>query len=362
MNRNKNVDILRVAAILVIMVYHAYVICGMPWTARTYIHTLLNFGGELGVTLFFALSGFGIYMSLDRKHKAQALPTWWSFMKARCKRIMPQYYFCIFVLLLFPSAHLLSVEGLKHIGAYIFFIQNLFLETHGSINGALWTMATIFQFYLIAKWLYLMMNKHPFVGCIGAAALTVGSKMIIYNYVLPCFDFGGSGYFVYGRQLISALDNFVFGMAAAKIINSEWLKEKNKNSLYILGTVLTLCSLVLLVITTLDLSVKGPYGGSIRGYAGHTWLAFLFALLIVGISMMPQIKGGLSKIVQFLAKYQYGIYLWHMPVIVSLKNSSPLFQYLAIHNFSVFAIALIMVIIGIGYLTSKGIDMAFAHL
>lgn len=359
MNRNRNVDILRDGAILVIVLYHAYVLCGTPWTAHTRLHTILSFCGELGVTLFFLLSGFGIYMSLDRKRETKGLPSWKSFMKSRAKRILPQYYFCIMILLIFQSAHLLSADGWKHIAAYVCFVQNLFVDTHGSINGALWTMATIVQYYLIAKWLYLAVQKKPVLSCAASVAISVVSKYIMYTMFIPAFQMEGSAYFVYGRQLPCALDNFVFGMAAAALVKSEWFAKRSKGCLYAAGSVLTAGSAVGLIAAAFVLSQRGIYGNSMTGLLGHTVLAVLFLILIVGISMLPQIQGIPAKAVQFLAKYQYGIYLWHMPMIISLYQSSPFFQYLAQHSFSLFATGLIIVIIGVGYITSKAVDAAF---
>ena len=74
MKRIKNIDLLRAGAILYIMLYHCYVLSGQPWQAHTAIHTILTLGGEVGVTLFFLLSGYGIYHpSLLRKKEAVSL-------------------------------------------------------------------------------------------------------------------------------------------------------------------------------------------------------------------------------------------------------------------------------------------------
>lgn len=74
MKRIKNIDLLRAGAILYIMLYHCYVLSGQPWQAHTAIHTILTLGGEVGVTLFFLLSGYGIYLSsLLRKKEAVSL-------------------------------------------------------------------------------------------------------------------------------------------------------------------------------------------------------------------------------------------------------------------------------------------------
>ena len=89
MKRIKNIDLLRAGAILYIMLYHCYTLSGKPWHAHTAIHTFLSFGGEVGVTLFFLLSGYGIYLSLASAEERGHLPNWGSFMKKRCRRIMP---------------------------------------------------------------------------------------------------------------------------------------------------------------------------------------------------------------------------------------------------------------------------------
>ena len=70
MKRIKNIDLLRAGAILYIMLYHCYVLSGQPWQSHTALHTLLTLGGEVGVTLFFLLSGYGIYLSLSSSEKA----------------------------------------------------------------------------------------------------------------------------------------------------------------------------------------------------------------------------------------------------------------------------------------------------
>lgn len=131
MKRIKNIDLLRAGAILYIMLYHCYVLSGQPWQAHTAIHTILTLGGEVGVTLFFLLSGYGIYLSLSSSEERGCLPGWRAFMKKRCIRIMPQYYVCVTVLLIFMSTQMFSNEGFRHILAYYTFTENFSPVTHG---------------------------------------------------------------------------------------------------------------------------------------------------------------------------------------------------------------------------------------
>ncbi len=354
MKRNKNVDILRAAAILIIIVYHAYALTGYPWSSHVRLHRLLSFGGEVGVTLFFVLSGYGISCSLSSQDRRGSLPSWGSFMKKRCLRIMPQYYFCIVFLLLFQSQAWISGQGLKHILAYGLFGQNLTITTHGSINGALWAMATIFQFYLIALPLFRLVRKNWLVTSLGAIGVTIASKYVIYHLLLAPAAADGTAYFVYGRQLISALDNFVLGMAAALVAEKLARREKARRGWLSLVGILFLLAAV--VATAYWYNSHGLYVDALRGYVGHSLLALLLTGLVLVAAISPEAPGILTRPGSFLAKYQYGMYLWHMPLIVSLVNGSPAFQKLAAHSFPAFAVSILALAGLVGVFLTKCID------
>lgn len=355
MQRNRNVDYLRVFAIWMIVVYHCYVLTGSPWSEHQKIHTLISFGGEIGVTLFFALSGFGIFWSLYRKENRNQRINWRSFMKQRCRRIMPQYYACICVLLIFQSTGLVGKSGVKAIVTYLTFTQNLFIDTHGAINGALWSMATIFQFYLVAPWLYRMVKRNWFASGMLSVAFTIISKIVIYHIILPQCHMEGVAYFIYGRQLVSALDNFVLGMVAAKVAILLAEQKKNNSIMGIIGTIVVVCMLAGIPYIS---STKVVYGDTVYSYIVHSVLAILLSLLIVFVSIWPILSNDFDipgKIIDFYAKYQYGIYLWHMPLIICLYNGSPLFQFLIAKGFIFFFVAIGVAVTIVGYYSTKWI-------
>ena len=64
MKHNKNIDLLRALALLQILFYHAWVVSGTPNFLPAIFTPPLQLSGEIGVTVFFALSGFGIYCSI----------------------------------------------------------------------------------------------------------------------------------------------------------------------------------------------------------------------------------------------------------------------------------------------------------
>ena len=350
--RNRNVDILRALAIIIIVAYHTYALGGYPYAEHANLNCLLSFGGELGVTLFFLLSGYGIYCSLERGEQNGKSLRWTEFMKRRCMRIMPPYYICLVVLLVFQSYSMISAEGVPTIIAYACFGQNLFVSTHGAINGALWALATIFQFYLIAPFLHKAIKKNWIAATTISVLITIISKFVIYYFVLVGQD--ATAFFVYGRQLVSALDNFTFGMTAA-VIAKKVLNRRKEYTVYgVIGVIILIPVTVGLCFV---LSKRGIYADNILGYVGHTILAFALMLLIFFASIAIQAKGKITSLLDWIAANQYGIYLWHMPLIAILGNGAPAVTYLRGNHFAVYMIVMLIVSVIFGGYYSKGVDL-----
>ena len=101
--RNRTIDFFRAIAILSVLFYHFYYLCNYPYQSVPVIHRILSSGGEIGVTLFFIISGYGICGSLMRMEQTDGSVSWKKFMKKRFVRILPQYYGSIIVLLLITS-------------------------------------------------------------------------------------------------------------------------------------------------------------------------------------------------------------------------------------------------------------------
>ena len=61
MRRNKGLDIVRAFAVMAVLIYHFYVLVdNTRYLSYPLLHKLISIGGEVGVTLFFIISGYGI--------------------------------------------------------------------------------------------------------------------------------------------------------------------------------------------------------------------------------------------------------------------------------------------------------------
>ena len=133
-----NVNFLRAAAALLVLVYHVVELG--PWPAFPTDGVFLLFRvGWVGVDLFFVISGFVIGLSAIRLYRDGDRYYRWTFMRRRLARIVPLYLVtCIaFLVLVRPPFLQLSWEKIAvQIGSHLLFLHNLHPWLHGAINGA----------------------------------------------------------------------------------------------------------------------------------------------------------------------------------------------------------------------------------
>lgn len=321
MKRNYNMDIIRACATLSVVLYHCWVRTNMPMTGLHVLDLLVSLGGEIGVTAFFMLSGYGIYSSL-RAMESQGEIHFGTFMKKRVLRIIPQYYMCLLVcLLLLDGSIEWSAYSIANIATHALLIHNLFATYCSGINYILWTMGVIFQFYLIAIVLYKGINKWKLPFALGSIVFTVVAKYAVFHYL----QFKGSDpsfYFIYGRQLFTALDNFVLGMMVAYMIHFQTRKIKQ------IGAVLLSVISVGLIIGVCALGSR--YGIHTVNWSGYLWHSELAIVLSVFSYAFSQIQISwnhvVPKIFLWISKYEYTIYLYHMLTIDTFVNKNATLQ------------------------------------
>lgn len=323
MSRNKNVDVFRACALLTVIIYHCWVLTGSRPFAFSWLTNFVALGGESGVTAFFVLSGFGIFSSLDSMANRGGI-NYPAFMKKRFVRIAPQYYLSILVVLLIADSQYFSDYGIKSVVTHLFFVHNLFPDCAGMINGALWTMGVIVQFYIIAPILYKAFRKFGGWMLLLSIIFTVLCKYTLFDIILPYMGKSdGSVLFFAGRnQLFSVIDNFCVGMYVAWII-----KYKKQKIGYKPAMIITVISVGLLILFS---SIGVKYGVNTNNWSGYIWhsvVAIIIGAIVYGISYLKTLDDNwLYKKFLQLAHYEYGIYVWHLLIFYNLINHSPWVQ------------------------------------
>ena len=316
--RNYNIDLFRAFSILLIIIYHSWVLLGSISLPYLWIDTIIKLGGEIGVTSFFALSGYGIYCSLANKEEKQLSLKKWIYK--RCIRIMPHYYICLILCIGFMSgAYYLSIEHVGDILTHFLFIHNLFPTYFGEINGVLWTMGVIVQFYFISIPLYKLMKGHEHLFFISSIIFTICVKTFIYRIVLVHFGVEDSLTFYAGRQLLTSLDNFTAGMYVAYLLNVKEISLKRSSS-----AILLISSIIVMYLVCRVGLIYGIHTLNLSGYSWHSLLTITITGIMVGISFIPLAHiQPLYNLGLLIAKYEYGIYLWHLLLIRNMLEKAP---------------------------------------
>lgn len=303
-------DLMRAIALFLVMIYHGWVLEGQPRLPGQFAKFYIQHGGEIGVTAFFVLSGFGITLSLIRNEEKHGRVALKEFYKGRVIRIVPNYYFALFLVIILSSTQeMITKFGLKNIVLHLVFLHNWDINTHGGIITVLWTMGTIVQFYVLAPFIYKAVKRFPVMSAIASIAIAIGTQCVLFHYIIPAYSTNPGAYFVYSREVITALDNFVLGMSAAVLIK----KVNYRNPVFLMGL---LVMLVLIPVWSYIGANHGIYSDNVSGYVWHSGLAIILTFMMCfGILSGIGFNSSVFKPILFVAANEYGIYIYHYEIM-----------------------------------------------
>lgn len=271
--------------------------------------------GWMGVDLFFVLSGFLITGILV---DTRANPGYYkNFLVRRVLRIFPLYYFFLIVFFIgLPLSSLHNqVEHYTYLDSNQFwfwaYIQNWLFVTDShypeiNIISHFWSLAIEEQFYIV--WpivVYFFSGRNLKTACI---ALIIGS--ILFRTYLY---FQQASWIVIYESTFTRLDGLAIGALIALLIREEkgrQLLEKWMPLVLILSASIVLS----IIIITGNYYVNNPLLQTV----GYTLIdLFCGGLLVILVSSSPIafIKGIFdNRLLVFLGKYSYGLYVYHKPV------------------------------------------------
>lgn len=353
MERNKNVEMFRGILILYMLIYHYMV--SIPQITLPYL--VKESFGQFALIGFFVLSGYGTYCYFSSKGETIHFIT---YIKRRLLSILPQYYFSIFLILVLTSQITLwSGKGLVKILETIFLLQNF--DTTNNINGVTWTIAVLFQLYLLALPLYKLLKKYGIFAWLTIGACSLALKRCIFYYI-GTHEIDPLYYVVTSIRLpFTTIDLFLTGMLAAyisiKLKDKQWEKKVS-------NIVRMVICLGMTVLYHIGFNAYALYTG---GLWQNRWTACIWHLLIaiwLGIMLIVLSNAILGyqspfgRIIQFIAKYEYGIYLWHM-VILGTFQTFGVSWFVILSEKAPYCLVPVMILIAalIGYLStviSKG--------
>ena len=317
-----HVNLLRAFAALSVVVYH--LIEHYAWEGFPAGYGLIWFRiGWMSVDLFFVISGFVIGWSLIQLHARQShfLPLAREFLIRRAGRIMPLYLLTMVAYAIFSGPHLLNLSTWPHWLTHLFFIHPLLPQTFGSINGVNWSVGIEVHFYLFALLTSpFWVKRKPLTLLIIGILLAWSLRAIGWHYA-QLHEFSNQHLFQLMVQMPMMLDEFAVGVALALLIH-HYPPERWPGSLRQQGVALMVGFLLTL---TLSLQLYWQDSGYWHNPAlvifWRTSLALAFALLVAFCIWLPAFKKPplLYRAAYYLGDISYGIYLWHLPVILWWK-------------------------------------------
>jgi peptidoglycan/LPS O-acetylase OafA/YrhL len=153
-------DGVRGLAILFVITFHVTYMTQekvLDWHSNPLAMSILMAGGT-GVTLFFVLSGFLLFMPYAKALLfAGRWPLARTFYLRRIMRIWPGYYLSLIVIALIKQRDLFLPQNWNRLGLYLSFFMDSSRLTFRLLDGPYWTLAIEWQFYLVLPLLMLIL-------------------------------------------------------------------------------------------------------------------------------------------------------------------------------------------------------------
>ena len=314
---------LRFIAAFVVIIHHLEQIklfFGLP--SLFYRWHFIKIVGELGVTLFFTLSGFLItYLLLAEKERFGTV-----FVKAfyirRILRIWPLYYLII-ILGLFVLPHIpyfqipVYTEGVHYrFGTKVFLYGILFpnvvynLYDYMPYLAQTWSIGIEEQFYLIWPWLMKWSRRYLLV------LLTIVFSILLITNILYLFadhsvDISQAST---KTKIITVAYRFFsllrISCMAIGGIGAYFLYTDNQAVLRLLFQPSMQIVTLISVLSLMFFGVEVPL-------VNHEFYALFFIILILNLAANPKSLFNLEfKWLDYLGKISYSIYMWHGIAII----------------------------------------------
>ena len=312
-------DFMRVFSIAFVAWYHIW---QQSWLAPQLKAGVLSLdlspqvrAGYMFVDLMLLLSGFLLYLPYanDRERPAG------EFYMKRAIRILPSYWFCLAVMVLFavftpdftdPS------RLMKDLLAHLSFTQNFFLFSYTAtrLNVVLWTLAVEVQFYVLLPLIAPAFRRRPALCYL----VMTGAALAFRNlWTAPMED---TTLFV--NRLPNMLDVYANGMLAAHLYARLARETRRRGWIAALGTAAMLAAGWAIWRIVQEQARAYDYEVLRQGQMDHRWLfSCCGALFLLGGSLsFAPVRALLSnRLVRFLSGVSFNFYIWHQWLAVKLK-------------------------------------------
>lgn len=314
-------DGVRVVAILLVVWYHfwqqSWIIpvagpVNLDWLVRN---------GAIAVDMMILLSAFCLFLPYARNMVyGGEYPSTGDFYWRRIARIAPSYYVILFIVLFLFAIPMNEYAGvsemLQDLIPHLVFLHNWFpassVFTH--LNGAMWTVGVIVQFYVVFPLLAKAFQRKPLVTYGAMTLVGLVSSFLISS------NFDNLNQMLYVNNTLTFFSVYANGMLGAWLYIS-WTREHKRTGQE--GIFFTLIALTCLWIFKILCEHRTYSGSEAKWQLDYRYLlSLVFLILIISIILSARWFRVLwdNKVMHFLAGISFNFYLCHQYIAVKLKE------------------------------------------
>ncbi len=278
--------------------------------------------GDLGVTLFFVLSGFLItYLLLSEKERFHTIDVG-KFYIRRILRIWPLYYLIITLgLFVLPHIHFFDIplyteKAYDHFGVKLVLYYLLFPNIASNVYAYIpyisqtWSIGIEEQFYYVWPWIIKFTKNYL------RALLMIVIGLLVVTSVLSFFAFRGEDLSQVPpkikiiTQVFKIFSSLRIGCMAIGGIGAYYLFYLRLPVLRFVFSYYTQVATIVIVLTLLAFGVEIPF-------IQHEFYSLFFIVIILNLAANPNCLGSLeNKTMDYLGKISYSLYMWHSIALI----------------------------------------------
>ena len=299
--RTGALDGLRGLAALSVVAFHVWLYRPerVPGT-RMGLGDHLFFELHLGLICFFVLSGFLLYRGLLRR------PDFKRYAVRRIARIVPAYYVSIAgCVVLFAALGLDDlIPPTRSLPLFLAFGQNYFSDTLMEINPVTWTLCVEAAFYVALPLVALVRS--------GRARVTLLLSLIAATLVWNALTYGGAWTDVSEKTLPAYAGHFALGMLVAL-----WVESRRERLTSLSTGALAAAGVLVVAASGWWYETPGLLPDA-RALVLKLPAALGFALIVAAVTAGRGFAVNLlsARPLVWAGVVSYGVYLWHLPLII----------------------------------------------
>ncbi len=300
-------DGLRAFALFCVLIHHFNVEAIGQWAL-----------GNVGVAVFFCLSGFLVYATLDNDKQRYGSISYERYLRRRVLRIWPLYFFIIGVALLATwvwTDQPMTKQSVLPLFLFSLNFQLAHWQEWPFYAGLapLWSIAVEQQFYILAPLLYVLLNSR--FQAVGVVVLMVFANLLRAWVALNETHVGNGGIYYLSYTY---LDVFVAGAVLA-----HWHARKTIPVFLKTGVSYARDTVYLLLTLCLLVAVIRWWGLSIfQAYNAYTLIPYMLLPLVTMLILNVAVSGdrfGFARLlslkpIRALGIWSFAGYVVHLPI------------------------------------------------